>query len=252
MCTVVCRWDPAAVYPVKMLALRDELRSRAFDEPGTWWPDQPGVIGGRDRTAGGSWCVSDVASGVTSVVLNWPDQSVAQPGAPSRGVLPLRGVRDGDGWADGLELSGMAGFHLVLATAQALTWWSFDGTELIRHDLAPGTHMFTPRGEATSLDPRLTSDGGAGGTPLGEDDSALLDEAWTPWLAVIADSTPSLDAGSMLVRQPHPDPDVSDVFETVFGQFIAARPGRLRLDFVSYPLDSSDWTTQVIGAVGKA
>ena len=103
MCTVVCRWSAGSDFPVQMLALRDELISRSFDLPGAWWPDEPDVIGGRDRQAGGSWCVSDVRSGVTGVVLNRPERREAAPGAPSRGVLPLLAVRHGDGWPESLD-----------------------------------------------------------------------------------------------------------------------------------------------------
>ena len=76
-------------------AIRDELMSRDFDEPGAWWPHQPGVVGGRDRQAGGSWCVSDVTSGVTALVLNRTER---RTGSPSRGVLPLLATAFGSSW----------------------------------------------------------------------------------------------------------------------------------------------------------
>src|SRR3954469_22453402 len=109
MCTVVCRHDPGQASPVQVLALRDELASRAFDLPGAWWPDQPTVIGGRDRLAGGSWCVTDVAAGVTAVVLNSPLRRTAEAGAASRGVLPLLAVAHGQQWAQHVDVAPMAG-----------------------------------------------------------------------------------------------------------------------------------------------
>ena len=48
MCTVIVRVE--AGEPPHVLALRDELTSRAFDDPAFWWPEQPSVLGGRDRT----------------------------------------------------------------------------------------------------------------------------------------------------------------------------------------------------------
>lgn len=42
MCTVVVRWSPGE--PVLLLALRDELVGRDFDDPGEWWPEHPGVV----------------------------------------------------------------------------------------------------------------------------------------------------------------------------------------------------------------
>ena len=49
----------------------------------------PDVIGGRDRTAGGTWCASRVDTGVTALVLNRGQKRLASPGAASRGILPL-------------------------------------------------------------------------------------------------------------------------------------------------------------------
>ena len=146
MCTVVCRWSPGSEFPVQLLALRDELVSRAFDLPGAWWADQPDVVGGRDRSAGGSWCVSDVRTGVTGVVLNRPERREAEPGAPSRGVLPLLAVQHREAWPQLLDVAGMAGFNLVLATPDSLRWWSFDGETLADKQLSSGTYMFTPGG----------------------------------------------------------------------------------------------------------
>ena len=68
MCTVVVRWSPGQ--PTQILALRDELTSRDFDDPGRWWPETPDVVGGRDRAAGGTWCASRVSTGTTALVLN--------------------------------------------------------------------------------------------------------------------------------------------------------------------------------------
>src|SRR5690349_13679683 len=119
MCTVVCRWSPGTT--VHLLAVRDEFVGREFDGPGAWWPDQPDVIGGRDRQAGGTWCACDVRTGTIGVVLNRPDRPQAQPGAASRGVLPLLAVEHGTEWTDHVDIAPMASFNLMLVTADALT-----------------------------------------------------------------------------------------------------------------------------------
>jgi uncharacterized protein with NRDE domain len=55
MCTVVVRVDPAAEWPVTVLALRDESPERPWDPPAAWWPEvDPTVRGVRDRSAGGA------------------------------------------------------------------------------------------------------------------------------------------------------------------------------------------------------
>jgi hypothetical protein len=235
---VVCRWSAGSEFPVQMLALRDELISRQFDLPQAWWPDQPDVIGGRDRQAGGSWCVSDVRTGVTGVVLNRPERREAAPGAPSRGVLPLLAVRHGDRWPEAVELAGMASFNLVLATPNSLRWWAFDGQTLSDKQLRDGTYMFTPGGLLRSgLDPRF----GPSAAAFSGDLDVPTRKAWPQWLEVVDDARPSEDPIELLVRVPVDD----DVFATVFGQFIAARPGTLRLDQLIDPGSHGEWSTQL-------
>jgi hypothetical protein len=239
MCTVVCRWEPDATCPLQILALRDELASRSFDEPDRWWPDQPGVVGGRDRSAGGSWCVSDIAAGVTAVVLNRPHPRTPAPGAPSRGVLPLLAVRYGPRWPEHVEVTGMAGFEVVLAEPDGLRWWWYDGEHLGHEPLDAGTWMVKPRGLATDLDPRFER---AGHRP-GLDADVPAEQAWSDWLAVLRDARPSDDPSGLIVRRPVG----ADTYQTVFGQFIAARPGRLRVDYLRSPVDGTagPWTTRI-------
>lgn len=239
VCTVVCRWRPGDRFAVRMLALRDELASRSFDLPDAWWPDQPGVIGGRDHTAGGTWCCSDVASGVTAVVLNRPERGTAVPGAPSRGVLPLLGVRYRDGWAEHLELAGMASFALVVAGPESMAWWWFDGEDLHHQNLAAGTYMFTPRGLSNGpIDQRFL----VAPVPSDPGSATLTEQMWSGWLDVVRDSVPSSDPNDLIVRTTTGDGS----YETVFGQFIAARPGLLRLDYLDRPARSvtGEWTSR--------
>ncbi len=146
VCTVVCCWAPGAA--VQMLAVRDEFVGRDFDDPDAWWPDRPHVIGGRDRVAGGTWCACDVTGGAVAVVLNRPERRAAEPGAASRGVLPLLALDHGPAWAEHVEVPPMASFNLMLATPDALRWWTFDGTALVGSQLDPGTHLAKPRGLA--------------------------------------------------------------------------------------------------------
>lgn len=225
---MVCRWQPNEAVPVQLMALRDELYSRDFDLPGAWWPDQPGAIGGRDRRAGGTWCAGDVAGGVNAVVLNRPERMVAEPGAASRGVLPLRALAAGREWGRGLAVSAMAGFNLVLVGPSALTWWSWDGTALSSADLGPGTYLFTPRGLADLLD-----DGLVGSASVGDpaDPSITSAQAWPTWLPAVAASVPNPEHDGLLIARAVD----GDSYETVFGQLIAARPGALRIDYLMHP-----------------
>lgn len=63
MCTVVALVRPGRVL---LAANRDERIDRPWDPPAEYWP---GILGGRDRTAGGTWMALNKA-GVVATVLN--------------------------------------------------------------------------------------------------------------------------------------------------------------------------------------
>lgn len=220
MCTVVTRWT--AGEPVRILAIRDEFVSRDFDPPGAWWPDQPSVIGGRDRRAGGSWCVSDVTTGVTALVLNRIERHV---GTPSRGVLPLAAVAAGADWPDDLDHRQMASFTLVLAAPDGVTAWSWDATELTRHDLEPGTHVFTSRG-----------------VDAGDEKAGRLAKEFAErdWLDVVTERPPADDRTALIVRHEFE----TDAYATVFGQLITAAPGDLRIAHSRSPWVADTWVDE--------
>ncbi|GGO65947.1 hypothetical protein GCM10010910_24280 [Microbacterium nanhaiense] len=139
MCTVVIRVPESPEGPIQLLAVRDEDPSREWDPLGAWWGDRPGVIGVRDRRAGGAWLAADPGAGRLAVVLNregspeLPEAEIA-----SRGELPLDALR-----GEIPEVGRMRGFNLVKIVGglgAAVTSW--EGSGLLRtQTLAPGTHM---------------------------------------------------------------------------------------------------------------
>lgn len=225
MCTVVVRWMPDQ--PLLVLALRDERVGRPFDDPGPWWPDQPDVIGGRDRTAGGSWCVTDVPAAVSALVLNRPERPVAAPGAPSRGALPLLAVEHLQAWPAQIDLSGMASFALVLATPDMLTLWTYDGATLAEKALQPGTHMVTSGaaedGKASRYLARLTAAATA-----------------ADWRGLLVGQLPEDDPTSLVVRHEAPH----GTYATVFAQVFQSRRGSLSLTCSRTPWVGSSWVEQ--------
>lgn len=221
MCTVVVRW--AAQRPVRLLALRDELTTRDFDGPAEHWPEHPGVVGGRDRTAGGTWAASHVPSGATALVLNRPQKRAADPGAPSRGVLPLAALRHGVDWPQQVAVPGMASFALVLATSDALRLWVFDGETLTSAGLPEGTHMIT-----------------SGGAEDGKADRFLPAFETEAWKSLVTDQAPQDDPAALVVRHERD----GLVFATVFGQLMEAEPGRLHLEHSRTPWRAEGWVAQ--------
>ena len=220
MCTVVCRWLPGK--PIHILALRDEFVGRDFDGPGTWWPAQPTVVGGRDRQAGGSWCVSDVTTGVTALVLNRIER---RDGTPSRGLLPLAAVAEGEGWPEQIDHTRMASFNLVLAGPSGVAFWSWDASTLQRRALEQGSHVVTSRGVDTE-DPKTVRFG-----PQFEQHD---------WYQIVTSSEPSDDPSALVVRH---EIDIG-VYATVFGQLITTEPGRLAISSSRTPWRDGTWTGQ--------
>lgn len=88
MCTVIILRRPGHDWPLLLAANRDERLDRAWDPPAAWWPDTPAIIGGRDRTAGGTWMALGPA-GVVATVLNRPGSLGPAADKKSRGDLPL-------------------------------------------------------------------------------------------------------------------------------------------------------------------
>ena len=224
MCTVVVRRLEGR--PAQILALRDESTARPFDDPGAWWPDLPDVVGGRDRTAGGTWCATSVATGTTALLVNRPAKRQADPGAPSRGVLPLVAVRHGPDWRDHVDLRGMASFALLLVTPHRALTWDFDGTDVLITEHPPGTHMLTSGGPEDRKADRYLADFAAAGYP---DD----------WRRLVRQAPPQDDPGALVV---HHEED-GKVFATVFGELIEAERGRLRIEHSRRPWTGEPWLT---------
>lgn len=122
-----------------MLAVRDEDVTRAWDPPGEWWPELPGVTGVRDRRAGGAWLAA--RDDRLSVLLNRadPPSRTPRPSAPplSRGTLVLSDIT-GAGLGDAHLAEP---FNLVSAHPGGVTVASWNGDSLAHHVLEPGMHM---------------------------------------------------------------------------------------------------------------
>lgn len=126
MCLVSVAFRAHPQYPLIVAANRDELHARPTAGAG-WWPDLPGVFGGRDLVANGSW-LAVASTGRLALVTNAPAR--AGPGrdqAASRGQLVRDFVGGSAGAADyaaqvHAKAADFAGFTLVLAEPGSVSW----------------------------------------------------------------------------------------------------------------------------------
>ncbi len=117
MCSIILRLAPEGVF---IAANRDEMGSRPWEPPAEYWP---GICGGRDTLAGGTWLAVNRA-GVAAAVLNREGTLGPAPGKRSRGELPLLALREASAAhaaaaITGLDAGQYRAFNMVLADAGA-------------------------------------------------------------------------------------------------------------------------------------
>jgi uncharacterized protein with NRDE domain len=136
------------------------MLDRPWDSPAEHWPDRPGVVAGRDRTAGGTWMAVS-RRGVVAAVLNRPGSLGPAAGKRTRGELPLLALAqpsaaEAAAAATRLDAAGWRGFNLVVADRE--------GAVFIRglghghpeaRPLSPGVHMITAHDPDDPESPRV-------------------------------------------------------------------------------------------------
>lgn len=161
MCTVLVLLRPDDPWPLLVAANRDERLDRAFDPPGRWWPDAPGIVAGRDVLGGGSWLgVND--DGVVATIVNGMDRLGPLPGKRSRGELVLRALRERTANAaaraiGALDAASYRGFTLLVADRRAAYAVASDERTVRIGALVPGHHMVTPDGCDVDWSPRFAT-----------------------------------------------------------------------------------------------
>lgn len=236
MCTALLSHDPGAEWPLLLAFVRDEERGRVTDPPGFWWPEQPGVFGGHDARAGGTWLAVDVRAGRAAFVQNQIGPHVTFPDAarsPSRGQLPLLALADPAlELADLPQLEQYQPFHLVTAgLGEAPRWRQWSGSQLEQVGLQPGVHVIASRGigmpgereRRASLLERLA------GEPRPEPAPGMApSDAWGAWIDVLdGRSAAPDDFTGLVVHSVAERPG----FGTVGATLVAlAADGRVRYD----------------------
>jgi len=200
MCTVIVLIRPGHTWPLMLAANRDEMLARDWDSPAAYWPDQPDVVAGRDRSGGGTWMGINQA-GVAAAVLNRPGSLGPAVGKRSRGELPLRALAYGDADAAAaaivaLDAGEWRSFNLVLADrtgAVFLRGLGHGRPQAVR--LVSGLHMVTAHDPDDLESPRV-----ARHLPRFRAAAAPEPGDWRAWQALLADQ--SGEPGEQLNVQP--------------------------------------------------
>jgi hypothetical protein len=244
MCTAIVSIDPAG--PLLLAGVRDELVDRAWEPPGRHWPDHPGLIGGRDLQAGGTWLAVAPATPRVTCVLNARGRVAPEGSRRSRGVLPLLAAEHGK-----LDVAGLADFDpflLLIGEPGRAVLYSWDGKELGERELSAGLHMVVNSGLDGELRdvrdherarlahylPRLRAAQRPAPRP-GEPVSV----AWGAWLPLVnGDGLGPEDPRALIVRR-----DLGDgrIWGTTSISLVALSGAGLRYDFTAAPGDPDAW-----------
>lgn len=210
MCTVVIDVTDAAT--ARLLAVRDEDPLRAWDALGEWWPEtHRGVLGIRDRRAGGAWLAVNPHERRLAVLLNRADVvDLPDDRALTRGTLALESVF---GRSPVAPLS-MHGFNLLEVRPEGARVLSWDGVSLRETPIGPGTHMIAHDDLDDETTPRiaawLPAFRALGPTAL----SADWVGEWVALLATSAQLDPADDRAIIRDNRPHGYPTQSLLYAT--------------------------------------
>jgi uncharacterized protein with NRDE domain len=139
MCLIVLALDQHPKYPLIVAANRDEFHARPT-KPAHWWPDKPGVIGGRDLQAGGTWLAAH-RNGRFATVTNYGERRRPPPKARSRGFLVtefLDGTLAPTDYLETIDGADYAGFNLIVGMPGNVAYLSNRGHGA--RELGPGTY----------------------------------------------------------------------------------------------------------------
>lgn len=265
MCTAILSMEPGA--PVLLAGIRDEFVGRAWDPPGRHWPEHPGVIGGRDRQAGGTWLAVAPRARRVACVLNGRGRMAAEGSRRTRGVLPLQAVDEGK-----LTRGGLAAFdpfHLLIAEPGTATLWSWDGEQLAERELGPGLQLVVNSGLASDLGADGTGPGATGAgrehetariahflprlraatRPVPQPGDTVA-RAWGDWLPLMnGDGISPDDPRALIVRH---DIGGGRIYGTTSVSLVALDRGGVRYDFTGRPGDPDAWYAVPVGDLAGA
>ena len=146
MCLIVFAWRPGHQLPLVMAANRDEFYARPSLPLGPW-EDAPGLYGGRDLEAGGTW-LGIGPHGRFAALTNIRDPR-QPPFGRSRGELPVQFLRGPLGpeafLTDAAQRAGdYSGFNLVIGDRHEL--WLLNSRSGVPERLSEGLYGLSNAG----------------------------------------------------------------------------------------------------------
>jgi uncharacterized protein with NRDE domain len=141
VCLILFAYRAHPAYRLVAAANRDEWFRRPA-APAGFWPDAPGVFGGRDLEANGTW-MGITRTGRFAALTNFRDPAANRPDAPSRGAL-VRAFLTGDEsprrYLESLDETAERynGFSLLVGDRDALLYFSNHRREIVA--LEPGVY----------------------------------------------------------------------------------------------------------------
>jgi hypothetical protein len=266
MCTAILGLGPDGT--VLLAGIRDEFTQRAWQPPGYHWPDRPGLIGGRDELAGGTWLAVAPAVPRVACILNGRGQPAPPAIRQSRGELPLRAAAgdpidpaglinraDPQNPTSPTSLTAFDPFLLLVAEpgrAELLNW---DGDRLTHRALEPGLHLVVNSGLDGDLRPDVSEhESGRLGhfrprlaaAPFPQPKPGVsIEEAWGAWFPLVnGDGLTPADPRALIVRR-----DLGDgrIWGTTSISLVALTPDGLRYDFTADPGDPAAWYPVALG-----
>jgi len=191
MCTVIIARTPDSPWPLLLAGNRDEMEGRPWKPPGHHWPLAPGVVGGLDEAAEGSWLAIN-EQGVAATILNRTGTLGPASGKRSRGELVIEALDHADAVSAAealghLQAGAYRPFNLVVADNRDAFWLRSDGQSIRVVPIPEGVSMLTAGELNDPADPRIAAF-------LPRFRSAPLPDPaagdWTAWQALLASRVP--------------------------------------------------------------
>jgi uncharacterized protein with NRDE domain len=245
VCLGLLRFDPDAEWPVLLTSIRDEFLARPAAPPDAWWPeDHPGLIGGKDVHAGGTWLAVDPLLRRVAAVYTPGKPTAADSGLRSRGELPLLALRAagaaGPTPAQPIDPSRYEPFSLLVADAGGVSWSVWKDGEWSVTAIEPGMHTLNNWGldvvDASARQARwrpLFGDAVPGTVAL----EGEPQDVWRSWIELLArEPEPEKDDSLFLLRKVN-----DEGYGTKSASLIAIGPDALRYDATETPWEAASW-----------